>query len=162
MQNEGYRILIVDDNEDIHDLIRSILETVAAPHKSSHVELDQVIGPSPDAKPDSRKKILHFSVDSALQGIDAVNLVSRAATEGRPYDLVFMDVRMPPGIDGIKALAMIWQKHQDIAAIICTAYADHTWNDIQKIFSHPSNLRYLPKPFRMEDLEKFIHELLAG
>ena len=50
----------------------------------------------------------------------------------RPYAVAFIDVRMPPGMDGIEATARIWQLDPDIQIVICTAYSDHTWEQILK------------------------------
>ena len=47
-----------------------------------------------------------YLLDDAYQGEEAIQMVIDAANENHPYSLIFMDVRMPPGIDGIPAKPM--------------------------------------------------------
>ena len=46
-----------------------------------------------------------FELDSAYQGQEGFEMVKRALAEHRPFALAFVDVRMPPGWDGIETIA---------------------------------------------------------
>lgn len=90
---------------------------------------------------------VQYNIDSAYQGMEAIKMVDTAAQEGNIYSLIFMDVRMPPGIDGIRTIQKIWDKYPDIEVIICTAYSDYSWDDIMKKFGQTDHLLFIKKPF---------------
>jgi len=143
------RILIVDDNESIHE---DFCKVLVHEQNEDHATLDdleaELFGDNTDAPPKKvSDDILKYEVDSALQGQEALALVDKAAQEGRPYALIFMDVRMPPGWDGIKTISRIWQKHPYIEMVLCTAYSDYTWNDIIEKLGSNDKLLFLRKPF---------------
>ena len=71
-------------------------------------------------------------VDSAYQGNEGLALVKCALLEGRPYAVAFLDVRMPPGWDGVETAEKIWAVDPDIQIVLCTAYSDYSWDDIVK------------------------------
>ena len=54
---------------------------------------------------DTRTRI-RFELDSAYQGKDGFEMVQRAVAAGRPYAMAFMDIRMPPGWDGIETMSL--------------------------------------------------------
>ncbi|MCP4150968.1 MAG: response regulator [bacterium] len=143
------RILIVDDNESIHEDFKNILlgtKTKSSELESLEHELfgDEAGGIEEDAFAGLDIK---YEIDDAYQGEEAMEMVDRAIERGRPYALVFMDVRMPPGIDGIQTIRNIWHKHKHIEMVICTAFADYTWNDITAMFGQTDHLLFVKKPF---------------
>lgn len=147
------RILIVDDNEAIHEDFRKILSP-----KNVSSDLD-------DAESilfgDERinQERLHFVIDSAMQGQEALAMVQAALAENHPYAIVFMDMRMPPGWDGIETLMHIWQSDANIQAVICSAYSDYSWDDIARMFGHSDNLLVLKKPFDTIEVIQLAHAL---
>src|SRR5690606_6305049 len=90
---------------------------------------------------------IRYSIDDAYQGSEAVEMVKRARESGDPYSLVFMDVRMPPGMDGIETIENIWKIDPDVGVVICTAYSDYTWNQIVSKLGQNDNLLFIRKPF---------------
>lgn len=134
------RILVVDDLRAIHDDFRKIL---AAP-PSSALEHDEaeLFGLSPGAVPQTV-----FEVDSAYQGEEGFELVQRAVQDDRCYSVAFVDVRMPPGWDGVETAARLWAVDPDLQIVICTAYSDHSWNTIARRLGNRDNLVILKKPF---------------
>ncbi len=144
---ESKRILIVDDNESIHEDIHNILKARDS-KKDAETELleEELFGDGNDSF-ENDGQITNYSIDDAYQGADAVSMVDAAAEEGFPYALIFMDVRMPPGIDGIQAVTEIWQKHPHIEVVICTAYSDYSWDQIIKKFGSTDHLLFMKKPF---------------
>ena len=99
----GFRILVIDDNPSIHNDFRKILDASTSAQKE---ELDdfatELLGVAPDPTQD-----LVFEMDSAFQGQEGLEKVRAAAAEGRPYSVAFVDVRMPPGWDGIEAMGVV-------------------------------------------------------
>ena len=118
------RILIIDDLQAIHDDIRKVLYGDHDPDLDS-IEA-RVFGDtaSPSDTPD------RFMVDSAFQGGDGLEMVQKAIDVDQPYALAFVDVRMPPGLDGVATVRHLWEIDPDLQIVICTAYSDYAWNEI--------------------------------
>ncbi len=139
---ENRRVLVVDDNTAIHDDFRKIL----CPSRRSDAALDEfesmLFGQS-----EHRPAHAAFELEFATQGEQGVEMVRQARTAGRPYAVAFIDVRMPPGMDGIDTTARIWRLDPDIQIVICTAYSDHTWEQILKKLGRSDRLVVLKKPF---------------
>jgi len=70
---------------------------------------------------------VEFEIDSAFQGQEGLAKVQHALNEGRPYAMAFVDVRMPPGWDGIETISRIWKMYPELQVVICTAYSDYSW-----------------------------------
>src|SRR5918994_7604487 len=136
------RVLVIDDNTAIHDDFRKIL----CPSRRSDAALAEsesmLFGSSEDQPAHSS-----FELEFAPQGAEGVDMVRRACAVKRPYAVAFIDVRMPPGMDGIEAAARIWQLDPEIQIVICTAYSDHTWEQILKKLGRSDRLVVLKKPF---------------
>ena len=93
------------------------------------------------------RKTIRFELDSAYQGKDGFEMVQRAVAEGRPYAMAFMDVRMPPGWDGIETTARIWEVDPEVQIVICTAYSDYSWDQMSEKLGQADKLVILKKPF---------------
>jgi signal transduction histidine kinase/response regulator of citrate/malate metabolism/HPt (histidine-containing phosphotransfer) domain-containing protein len=150
---KNLRILIVDDNHAIHDDFRKILEVDKA-EADFDAEEETMFGCP--AKPVGRSG---FALDFASQGVEALNLVTRASGEGAPYAVVFMDVRMPPGWDGIETTARIWEVDPGLQVVICTAYADYSWEKIISRLGNSDRLLILKKPFDAIEVFQLAHAL---
>lgn len=141
------RILLVDDNEAIHEDIEAILSSHQVDVDSELQELeDSLFGDSVSRNTDVLEK-LKYKIDHAYQGEEAIRMVREAAENGKPYSLVFMDVRMPPGMDGIQAIQQIWKDYPYIEMVICTAYSDYSWDDIVQNLGSSDKLLFMKKPF---------------
>lgn len=141
-----YRILIVDDNEAIHEDFRKILTVNrASGDKLAAIEKDLF----EDEASQSAKalELLDYQIDSAFQGKQAIEMVDKAAAADDPYAMIFMDVRMPPGINGIETIELIWAKHPDIEMVIVTAFSDYSWEEILARVGSTDRLMFLRKPF---------------
>lgn len=144
---KNHRILIVDDNEAIHKDIKSILHdsTMLDDEETQALE-DELFSDEEDEAAETNEAI-EYTIDDAFQGKDAIRMVEKAGSEGHPYSMAFMDVRMPPGLDGIQTIQQIWQHHPDVEMVICTAYSDYSWNEIMSNFGKTDRLLFLKKPF---------------
>ncbi len=142
------RILIVDDNESIHNDFRKVLVHEV---NEDHADLDELeaelFGAEEKEETITDNENVVYEVDSAFQGQEALKMVDKAQAEGRPYALIFMDVRMPPGWDGIETIGRIWVKHPYLEMVLCTAYSDYTWDDIVEKLGCTDKLLFLRKPF---------------
>jgi two-component system sensor histidine kinase/response regulator len=138
---KNLRILVVDDNRSIHSDFRKILVDEHTTDKARAMEAALFGEPT-----DSRQAV-RFELDSAYQGKEGFEMVQRAVTEGRPYAMAFMDVRMPPGWDGIETTARIWEVDPEMQIVICTAYSDYSWDQMSKKLGQSDKLVILKKPF---------------
>ncbi len=66
---------------------------------------------------------------------------------GERYALAFVDMRMPPGWDGLETIEKIWHVDRDIQIILCTAYSDYSWEEINSRFGAADRLLILKKPY---------------
>lgn len=133
------RILVIDDNRSIHDDFRKIL----APADIAGDALDAVEA----ALFGTTRQVQTFVVDAASQGEEGLQMVKQAIAEGQPYAMAFVDVRMPPGWDGIETTRQIWQVCPDMQIVICTAYADCSWNEVREQIMPGDRMLILKKPF---------------
>lgn len=141
------RILLVDDNEAIHEDIEAILSSHQTETDDELQELEgSLFGSSVSGSTDVIEDI-QYRIDHAYQGEEAIRKVNEAAECGNPYSLVFMDVRMPPGMDGIEAIQHIWKDYPFIEMVICTAYSDYSWDEIVQNLGSSDKLLFMKKPF---------------
>lgn len=132
------RILVIDDNSAIHQDFLKILGAPDAIDAALLADEAAIFG-TPQREP--------FEIDTALQGEEGLRMVERAMAAGRPYALAFVDVRMPPGWDGVETTRRIWQTCPDLQIVICTAYADCSWAEMQDQIQPGDRLLILKKPF---------------
>ena len=151
----NHRILIIDDNPAIHEDFRKILGPLDEP-LAGDLDSDEALlfGDTPEA---SRQ--WSFEIDSAMQGQDGLKMVERALEEGRPYSTAFVDVRMPPGWDGVETIQHLWKSDPRLQVVICTAYSDFSWEQITGKLGATDKLLILKKPFDNVEVLQFAHAL---
>ncbi len=149
MSKKTRRILIVDDNHSIHEDLKAILIHKNLSEKDIETKkLETELFDEQSASGTDYSDIdITYRIDDAYQGHEAITMVKEAEKEGHPYSLIFMDVRMPPGIDGIQTIHYIWNEFPNIEVVICTAYSDYSWDSIIKTLGSNNNLFFLKKPF---------------
>ncbi len=134
------RILVIDDNRAIHDDFRKILCPAAnGPLENLETAL---FGPQ-----EGSSKPPVFEMDSAYQGQEGLALLEQSLKEGRPYWMAFVDVRMPPGWDGVETICRLWEAAPDLQVVICTAYSDYSWSSMMTRLKYRDRLVLLKKPF---------------
>ncbi|HWN67051.1 MAG TPA: response regulator [Haliangium sp.] len=141
---ETYRVLIIDDNEAIHRDFRSLLQSRMQSGDLADLALE-IFGD--EVGSGSRPDLPLYAFDSAYQGMDALETVKQASRTGQSYAFAFVDVRMPPGWDGVETIQRIWEVDPNIQMIICSAYADYSWDEIVKELGVTDRLLLLRKPF---------------
>ena len=139
------RVLIVDDNQNIHDDYRKILDWKSS-SRHDHAALASFFdGPTEESS--EPVDPFEIQIDSALQGQQGLEMVKQAITEDYPYSLAFVDIRMPPGWDGLKTVGELWKVDPDLQVVICSAYSDNRFEDIHEKFGRSDSLLILKKPF---------------
>lgn len=160
-KDDGLSILVVDDNETIHESFRTIFSRAGktAAHENINSLFDDIFeSDNPTVYSDRDLSGLNARLDFACQGHEAVEKFSARAQTNHPYDFVFMDVRMPPGMDGIEATRKIKDGNPDAHVIICSAYSDYTWDEVIDKVGHTEGLSYLHKPFSAEVVKNIIQK----
>src|SRR5262245_57848922 len=134
---EHYRILVVDDNPAIHDDFRKIL--LGHQGRSSSLDAAEAIlfDKTPAA---SGQSLASFTIDSAYQGREALDKLREAIAAKNPYAMAFVDVRMPPGWDGIETIGHLWKEDPSLQVVVCTAYSDYSWDKMTEQLGLSDNL----------------------
>jgi len=135
------RILVIDDNLAIHE---DFAKTLAPQPTSDLADLEAELFAE---APAMRGPTLHFDMSFADQGEAGVRLVAEAIAADAPFSVAFVDMRMPPGLDGIETIKRIWQLDPELQCVICTAYSDYSWEDILSELGVSDRLLLLRKPF---------------
>ncbi len=145
-------VLVIDDEEMVRDNIEEIL----VPRKSSpqHESVGQaasILFDAPDIPVLSLRagNTPHFTVDKASNGLEGVELVKKSVTEGHPYAVIFLDMRMP-GLDGMETAIQIRKYDSKAEIIFVTAFSDRSIDDI--ISGAGENVGYHCKPYASEEI----------
>ena len=158
------RILIVDDQEDLREQLGKLLVDFGQPNKTSTLVQsmrDRLMGIDP-AKENAAPKVMpKYDIDTAGQGEEAFEMVQAAIDNKAPYAVVFTDMRMPPGWDGLKTAKKIREIDKNIEIVIMTAYADHSQDTIAEEVGAPEKLLYIKKPFQAEEIYQLAMSLTA-
>jgi PAS domain S-box-containing protein len=152
--DKNRRVLVIDDNRAIHDDFRKILSPATATASALDAVETAVLGPPAETVPETQ-----FEVDSACQGQEGVLLVKKALEAGRPYAMAFVDVRMPPGMDGVETTRKIWELDPNLQIVLCTAYSDLSWDEVFAKLGHRDGLLILKKPFDAVEAFQLAHAL---
>jgi len=143
-REKNRRILVIDDNHAIHEDFVRILRPRDESHKGLDALESELFG-EPVNGPLVEENF--YQIESAFQGLEGIEKVAQAIGDAKPYAMAFVDVRMPPGIDGVEALERIWKIDPDIQAVLCTAYSDYSWEEVIKRLGMNDRLLILKKPF---------------
>jgi diguanylate cyclase (GGDEF)-like protein len=142
-ETKTYRVLVIDDQPTIHDDYRKILCSANPAATALNQAAVELFGDDGSNAVDWRG----FELESAYQGVEGVELVKRSVQEGRPYALAFVDVRMPPGWDGIQTVRRIWEIDPEILVVFCSAYSDYSWEEMVAQLGCNDRFLILKKPF---------------
>ena len=122
-QNLDPRIIIIDDNKSIHEDFRKILRPVVDTEKNSLNALEDKLFADEFKTPDKILQDLpQFNLSFASQGQEGVQYIKEAVAQKKPFALAFVDIRMPPGWDGVETAQEIWKVDPWVQIVICTAY----------------------------------------
>jgi diguanylate cyclase (GGDEF)-like protein/PAS domain S-box-containing protein len=139
------RILVVDDNRAIHQDFAKILGPATQSSNLDALDAEIFGGAAPDAA--AAVAPLNFEVCFASQGEEGAAMVEAATSAGKPFLVAFVDMRMPPGWDGVRTIRRIWEIDPGMQCVICTAYSEYSWEDILEQLGLSDKLLLLKKPF---------------
>jgi predicted signal transduction protein with EAL and GGDEF domain len=137
--------LVIDDNDQIHSDFRKTLMVAENPSASRLANAKAALFGA--AQKPSPVRDVSFELETALQGREGVGLVKKAVEQGRPFNVAFVDMRMPPGWDGVQTIQRLWEADPNLEVVICTAYSDYSWEEISEKLGLDDKLLILKKPF---------------
>ena len=137
---QNRRILLIDDMQRIHEEFAQILMP-----SSNAPELEVLAAALFGDKRNEEGSA--FELDSAYQGREGLMLLEEALKKGRPYAVAFVDMRMPPGWDGLETIVRLWEADSRLQIVLCTAYSDHPWEEVLQRLNVKDGLLILKKPF---------------
>jgi two-component system cell cycle sensor histidine kinase/response regulator CckA len=152
------RVLIIDDDPEIQSAYRLVLSPEAEDRNVSRNKLVQLLPRDHTAEqPDSPQ----FDLGIAGQGPEGVALAETALQNNQPFAVAFIDIRMPPGFDGMETAALIRRIDPDIEIVVVTAFSDRSRDEIVQAVGRPEKLLFLRKPFDPEELLQMALSLTA-
>ncbi|MFT5049687.1 MAG: two-component system sensor histidine kinase/response regulator [Chlamydiales bacterium] len=145
MKDMNRRVLLIDDTASIHDDFNKVLtqESPGAAKGLADAKAAFFGGEEEAHNPQGPT----FELTSAMQGKEGLAVVKKALDEGRPFAMAFVDIRMPPGWDGLRTIEEIWKVDPAIQMVICTAYSDYSWEETIEKLGSAHHLLILKKPF---------------
>lgn len=146
------KLIFIDDEEDILDTYKRIFKknkdnedliSVATDFFQEDLKLDN------DKGPDGKYEVL-----TAAQGLDGIEIIKSHLGTDNPIKVAFVDMRMPPGIDGMETSKRIRQIDPYIEIVIVTAFSDSNLKEIVEEVGVPDKLLYLKKPFDIQEIKQ--------
>lgn len=141
-EQDPARVLLVDDNPAIHADYRKVLGEDRRNDRFD--EVDTLLFGDDEAE---HTQQYAFDLQSAFQGKEALELVKASVDQGHPFSVALLDIRMPPGWDGVETAKRLWQIDPNILIIFCTAYSDYSWTEMTSSLQRRDQFVVLKKPF---------------
>ncbi|MEJ2129378.1 MAG: response regulator [Woeseiaceae bacterium] len=156
-QDENIRVLIADDDEYI---LRAYREAFADSESTQEIRALDALAAELFEPTDSDDDEPHFDVVACSQGDDAIALAEQAANDGHPFDVIILDVRMPPGIDGVEAGCQIRKLDPDVEIVFVTGFSDVPLEELQRRVPPPMKLHYFNKPLSFSQLAQDVASMV--
>src|ERR1700722_878524 len=151
---QNRRVLLVDDTQSIHEDFHKILAPVAASIANDLGADEAFLFEKPAAASGVR-----FDMQFAHQGIEALEKVRAAHLAESPFAMAFVDMRMPPGWDGVETVEHLWAEDPRLQIVLCTAYSDYSWTEVLTRLDVRDRLLILKKPFDAIEVYQFANAL---
>jgi len=148
------RIIIIDDNSDIYRDFRAILCDDA-----NSADIDKPESEIFDEQAHKKVARNRYELDYASQGKEGVEKIRQCLLENRPFMLAFVDMRMPPGWDGLETIEHIRKVDPGIQIVICSENANYSREAIIRRFGRSDNLLILKKPFDIADVSQIANAM---
>jgi len=149
----NYRVLVVDDDA----AVLSLYETILAPSAPPQIFLE-----NPELFPTASTSIgnHHFELTVASQGQESLELAEESRQQGRPFAVAFVDVRMPPGMDGLETARRLRAIDPQLHIVIASAYSDYQPSAFRRAVH--DRLFFMRKPFIPEEIEHMAYNACAN
>ena len=154
MDHVNCRVLIVDDLKEIHDDFTDMLNPGLAKQSTDDLAAAFVAEEKPFFLPD-------FELMHAMSGEEACQIIAAGKQANRPIAVAYIDIRMPPGIDGIETIRRMRKIDRDIEIVIMTAYTDKSLPEIIEDMELLHKVIYIRKPFAHEEIQQITLSLVG-
>ncbi len=150
------RLLIIDDDPRLHDDYRRCLGPPTTQGEGLRARREALFGPEPSALgvTDVRFELVH-----ALSGASGLTHLRESVAADDPFSVAFVDMRMPPGWNGVETIRELWSTDPDLQMVVCTAYSDFTWDAVIAGVGRSEGLHLLRKPFGGDQVRRFAEVL---
>lgn len=156
------RILIADDEKVIRKFYVAALKSPKLPPQKTEIaDLEETLFGETSKKTPIEARDSRYDLTFCTNSTEALDCVIKSIEEANPYALVFLDVRMPPGPDGVWAAEQIRKIDSNIEIVIATAFSDIHPKKITEKVPPAHKLLYLQKPFHAAELSHFASSLTA-
>jgi len=156
---EFIKILVADDDEEVLNCYREAFGTEYQPVETQ--VLDELAAELFDPVADTEREP-KFDITACNQGRDAIKYAEAARSDGKPFDVVILDVRMPPGIDGVEAGSRIRKMDPDVEIVFVTGFSDLPFDELQRRIPPPMHLHYFNKPLSFTKLAVDVATMLRS
>ncbi len=154
MEYANRRVLIVDDQKEIHDDFIEMLKSQRSDAWADKLAAAFVTEEDQSFFPEL--ELLH-----ARSGEEACDIVKLGKERTRPIAVAYIDIRMPPGIDGIETIRRVREVDRDVEIVIMTAYTDRSLPEIVRSVEPLHKALYIRKPFAREEIQQITLSLVA-
>ena len=151
---DNKRVLIVDDQEDIHQDFVEMLNPHLIERSTDELTTAFIRGEDQSFLPE-------FELLHAISGEKACEFVKAGKESNRPIAVAYIDIRMPPGIDGIETIRRMRKVDRDIEIVIMTAYTDKSLSEIVHDMELLHKVLYIRKPFAREEIQQITLSLIG-
>lgn len=156
-EQKHLKLLLADDDKSIANIYKVGLPRYFASETATPVEnLENELAERADSEDAS------VSVTVCSQGDAAVEMFEEARHKGEPFDVVVLDVRMPPGISGVEAAQKIRSSDQQVPIIFVSGYSDVAIPNLEERVPPASQMCYVEKPIQLSELADLILEMAAA
>ena len=157
--DDSIRILIADDDEHILECYH---DAFGGSDSTEHLKALDALDTELFDTESETDEAPHFDVVSCSQGQDAIDRAKAAAEAGHPFDVVILDVRMPPGIDGVEAGSRIREFDPDVEIVFVTGFSDIPRDELERRVPPPMKLHYFNKPLSFMKLAQDVAGLVGA
>jgi two-component system cell cycle sensor histidine kinase/response regulator CckA len=159
-QEQDYiKVLIADDDEYVLECYREAFTRTESTREMRALDALSAELFEIDTTPGEEPK---FEVTACSQGVDAITLAKEAANDGHPFDVVILDVRMPPGIDGVETGSQIREMDADVDIVFVSGYSDIPMDELQRRVPPPMRLHYFSKPLSFSQLAQDVVTMIKA
>jgi len=158
------RVLIADDEAEVRDAYRQILLEADMSSETAvfHNLRERLFSKPPEQLARNLSPSDTTFTPVFCEGAEAAVATLRdALAADDPFAVAFLDMRMPPGPDGVWAAARIRELDPAIEIVVCTAFSDVDPRDIGAMVPPEEKLSYLQKPFHPHEIRQMTISLAS-